>query len=89
MENGTKVRIFSGDKEKYLGIGKYIGSDGNMPKFKIKNKIYLGCEIWWIKLSESKKFEEQYNKAVIRSADLKKECLHKFHSVYYGSEWEI
>lgn len=27
--------------------------------------------------------------AVIRSADSKKECLHSFHSVYYGSEWEV
>lgn len=27
--------------------------------------------------------------SVMVSADLKKECLHKFHSVYYGSEWEV
>ena len=26
---------------------------------------------------------------VIGSADSKKECLHNFHSVYYGSEWEV
>jgi len=27
--------------------------------------------------------------SVMVSADLKKECLHKFHSVYYGSEWVV
>jgi len=27
--------------------------------------------------------------AVMVSADLKKECLHNFHSVYYGSEWVV
>lgn len=27
--------------------------------------------------------------AVIISEDIKKECLHNFHSVYYGSEWEV
>lgn len=60
MKKGTKVKIFSGNKETYLGIGTYIGSDGNMPKFKIKKKIYLGCECWWIKLSEAKRIEKQH-----------------------------
>lgn len=61
MKIGTKVKIFSGDKKKYLGIGKYIGSDGNMPKFEIKNKTYFGCEIWWITLSEAKIIDKKYS----------------------------
>jgi len=27
--------------------------------------------------------------SVRASTDVKKECLHKFHSVYYGSEWVV
>ena len=64
MKKGTKVRMFSGDQHKYLGIGTYIGSEMNMPKFKIKGKTLKGCECWWIKLSEAKKIEKKNSKLI-------------------------
>jgi hypothetical protein len=26
---------------------------------------------------------------IFKKTKMKKQCLHKFHSVYYGSEWEV
>lgn len=60
MEEGTKVKIFSGKEHEYLGIGTYIGNDGDMPKFILGNDIYLGCDCWWIQLTDAESLEAKY-----------------------------
>ena len=56
LRKGMNVLIFSADKTKDLGVGKYVGEKqitllGRkvfVPKFKLKNKIIYGYECWWM-----------------------------------------
>ena len=60
---GRKVKIFSADKKKELGIGKYIDSKMTSlrfrtPRFRLGSKVICGYECWWIPLSEVKKGDQ-------------------------------
>ena len=68
---GRKVRVFSADQKRDLGIWEYcgaevVGQDWDnprrrlfVPKFKQGRRRIRGYECWWIPLSEASKIERQ------------------------------
>lgn len=71
MWKGRKVKIYSPDYKKFLGVGKYerqvkimltagkkdTGITAHTPKFKLGRKTILGCDCWWIPVSVADKVE--------------------------------
>lgn len=74
---GRKVEIWSPDGRKFLGTGKYIGSEQHsfdfgevgrqiwIPKFRLNEKIYYGWECWWIPTSVAKRLRAKLKKRKI------------------------
>jgi len=65
LRKGTKVKVFSSDKEHYMGIWEYdkaikvAGLRSLTPRFKQGKKRIHGYACWWIPLSVAKKIEKE------------------------------
>lgn len=63
---GQKVKVFSADKERYLGIWEYdkaikVGSRVFTPRFKQGRKKIHGYACWWIPLIVANKVDKEFN----------------------------
>lgn len=75
LRKGRKVRVFSGDQKRDLGIWEYCGAEriGStfkkgrtipyfVPKFKQGRKRIRGYECWWVPLNIAKKLDKKRDK---------------------------